>query len=220
MKHFCKIELPVSVMFITASIILATNSYSDTLTWNANREVDLAGYNLYYGPSSQDYHFVVDVENVTSYDLKNLNLNEGVTYFMALTVYDAAGNESDLSEELVFFAEDEIPEDVDNCPEIYNPDQDDTCPPGGNGIGDACECEGNFNCDRDVDGADSVFFKTDFGRSSFNNPCSSIEPCTGDFDCDGDVDGLDGRLFKADFGRASFNNPCPVCEEGMVWCSY
>jgi hypothetical protein len=32
-------------------------------------------------------------------------------------------------------------------------------------------CEGNFDCDQDVDGADAAVFKLDFGRSSFNNPC-------------------------------------------------
>ena len=219
MKRFCKIQLKVTVMFIAVSIVLTSSSYGDMLVWSANREVDLAGYNLYYGSASQNYHFVVTVGNVTNYDLKNLHLNEGVTYYIALTVYDTAGNESDFSEELTYFAEDEIPGDVDNCPEIYNPDQEDTCPPGGNGIGDACECEGDFYCDGDVDGVDVRFFKTDFGRSSFNNPCSALDPCTGDFDCDRDVDGLDGMLFKADFGRSSFNNPCPICTVGE-WCVY
>jgi hypothetical protein len=40
-----------------------------------------------------------------------------------------------------------------------------------NGIGDVCECEGDFDCDGDVDGTDAAFFKTDFGRSVFSIPC-------------------------------------------------
>jgi len=32
-------------------------------------------------------------------------------------------------------------------------------------------CEGNFDCDGDVDGTDAAVFKTDFGRSAFKNPC-------------------------------------------------
>jgi hypothetical protein len=49
--------------------------------------------------------------------------------------------------------------------------QEDIYPPGGNGIGDACDCEGNFNCDQNVDGLDAAKFKEDFGRSSIFNPC-------------------------------------------------
>lgn len=73
-------------------------------------------------------------------------------------------------------------------------------------------CEGNFDCDEDVDGLDAGLFKIDFGRSFSNNPCMSEPNCSGDFDCDGDCDGTDAAKFKDDFGRSNFNNPCPVCE--------
>ena len=43
---------------------------------------------------------------------------------------------------------------------------EDNYPPDGNGIGDACECEGDFDCDRDSDGSDASTFKEDFGRST------------------------------------------------------
>ncbi|MCK5011772.1 MAG: sulfatase-like hydrolase/transferase, partial [Deltaproteobacteria bacterium] len=45
---------------------------------------------------------------------------------------------------------DGIPDNDDNCPYVFNPNQKDTYPPGGNGIGDACDCEGDFNCDGNV----------------------------------------------------------------------
>ena len=35
----------------------------------------------------------------------------------------------------------------DNCLTTPNTSQEDTFPPGGNGVGDACECEGDLNCD-------------------------------------------------------------------------
>ena len=76
---------------------------------------------------------------------------------------------------------------------ICSQDQDDTMPPQGNGIGDLCDCEGNFDCDSDVDGSDARLFKLDFGRSTFLNPCNQASPCNGDFDCDSDVDGTDAR---------------------------
>ncbi len=37
-------------------------------------------------------------------------------------------------------------------------------------------CEGNFDYDDDQDGSDAFTFKTDFGRSSFGNPCPP-SPC-------------------------------------------
>ena len=107
----------------------------------------------------------------------------------------------------------------DNCLTIPNPGQEDTYPPQANGIGDACDCEGNFACDSDVDGTDASIFKLYFGRSAFDNPCTPSEPCRGDFSCDGDVDGSDASLFKADFGRSGTNSPCPVCVVGD-WCQY
>ena len=97
--------------------------------------------------------------------------------------------------------------------------QEDSYPPAGNNVGDACDCEGNFDCDFDVDGSDAQFFKTDFGRSPFFNPCTDSNSCNGDFDCDVDVDGTDARVFKDDFGRSGFKNPCPSCIVG-TWCTY
>ena len=108
----------------------------------------------------------------------------------------------------------------DNCPLHYNPNQEDDLPsPDGNGIPDACDCEGNFACDGDCDGTDAGQFKLDFGRSAFDYPCINESQCHGDFDCDGDVDGTDAALFKRDFGRSGFNNPCPSCIQGD-WCMY
>jgi len=111
---------------------------------------------------------------------------------------------------------------VDNCPTVANPGQEDTYPPQGNGIGDACDCEGNFNCSEDqtVDGTDVVLFRADYGRNRVINPCTALHPCNGDFLCDGDVDGYDVVLFKSDFGRSSHNNPCPVCAGTGPWCNY
>jgi len=114
---------------------------------------------------------------------------------------------------------DGIPSSIDNCPNIPNTDQLDSYPPQGNGIGDACECKGDFSCDGDVDGSDASTFKVDFGRSIIVHPCIAGDACNGDFSCDGDVDGTDASLFKADFGRSSMQNSCPACVQGE-WCMY
>ena len=38
-------------------------------------------------------------------------------------------------------------------------------------------CEGNFDCDVDVDGTDAFEFKVDFGRSKILNPCPYLDDC-------------------------------------------
>jgi len=108
---------------------------------------------------------------------------------------------------------------LDNCPEDYNPSQLDTYPTQGNGIGDACDCECDFDCSGGVDAIDVTAFLTDFGRSTFNNPCTNASPCNGDSNCDVNVDALDVDKFLEDFGRSQFFNPCPDCVAGD-WCVY
>ena len=81
----------------------------------------------------------------------------------------------------------------DNCPYHYNPNQEDSYPPGGgNGCGDACECEGDLDADGDVDGDDVFAFK----KGSF------------DLDGDGDVDGDDAMIFKKDYRRLDCPTNC------------
>jgi hypothetical protein len=108
----------------------------------------------------------------------------------------------------------------DNCPDVPNPDQKDTYPPQGNGIGNFCDCEGDFNCDGSINALDFKIFLKDFEqRTRRYNPCTNENPCNGDFDCDGDVDEADRTLFQSDFGRGQYNNPCPDCAAGD-WCTY
>jgi hypothetical protein len=116
---------------------------------------------------------------------------------------------------------DGVPDASDNCLTLYNPAQNDNYPPGGNGCGDACECEGNFQGnDVDCDGSDAAIFKVDFGRSTMmGRPCTALDPCNGDFACNGNVDGTDAARFKVDFGRNGFSNPCPSCTT-TPWCNY
>jgi hypothetical protein len=98
--------------------------------------------------------------------------------------------------------------------------QADNYPPDGNGIGDACDCEADFDCDvpgADVDAINVEQFLWDFGRSLFNDPCTDLRPCFGDFTCDSDVDADDVPKLLEDFGRSLYENPCPappVCVVG------
>jgi len=84
----------------------------------------------------------------------------------------------------------------DNCPGNYNPAQEDSYPPQGNSIGDACDCEGDFTCDGDVDVQMLQLSSQTFGRSKILDPCTTGDPCNGDFLCDSDADGADASRFN------------------------
>jgi hypothetical protein len=75
----------------------AEAAYLD-LAWDPNKEPDLAGYRVYYGTESRRYDHAVDVKKVTTYRLEGLL--DGVTYYIAVTAYDKADNESDYSDEV------------------------------------------------------------------------------------------------------------------------
>ena len=109
---------------------------------------------------------------------------------------------------------DEYLDICDNCPENYNPLQEDSYPPGGNNCGDVCECEGNFDGDHDQDNTDFTIFLQDHERTD----CTDENPCNGDFDCDGDVGDDDLTIFLTDFGRSAYMNPCPSCVT-VPWCA-
>jgi hypothetical protein len=107
----------------------------------------------------------------------------------------------------------------DNCPSIHNPGQEDTYPPQGNAIGDACDCEADFDCNGNVDGVDVSTLLADFGRSAMSDPCTSENQCSGDFDCNGSVDAEDLNIFLEDFGRSLYYESCPACQV-VDWCVY
>ncbi|MCK8603055.1 fibronectin type III domain-containing protein [Desulfoferrobacter suflitae] len=69
-----------------------------TLAWDANDDANVAGYKLYYGNSSQQYQFSVDVGNVTTYSIENLP--DGEKFYFAATAYDYSSHESDFSQEV------------------------------------------------------------------------------------------------------------------------
>ncbi|MBW2146538.1 MAG: beta-propeller fold lactonase family protein [Deltaproteobacteria bacterium] len=74
------------------------------LDWNAGGESDLAGYRIFFGTASGRYDaqgspVSITDSAATSFTLENLENN--VDYFLVLTAVDQAGNESQLSEEIV-----------------------------------------------------------------------------------------------------------------------
>ncbi len=87
-----------SVATAALSLPLAAAGATFTLQWDPNTEPDLTGYKLYYGTASRTYSSNIDVGNVTTYQLSSLQ--DGVTYFFAVTARDQDGNESTYSNEV------------------------------------------------------------------------------------------------------------------------
>lgn len=87
-------------VWIIIFVLIASFAHADdvTLAWDANIEPDLAGYKLYWGLSSGNYEWNVDVGNVTEYTIKTIP--PWVLVFYAATAYDTDGNESDYSNEV------------------------------------------------------------------------------------------------------------------------
>jgi hypothetical protein len=81
--------------------LLSPGGFAATfLVWNSNPEADLAGYKVYSGTRSRQYTAVVDVGDVTQYELTNLLA--GTTNFFSVTAYNAEGLESALSPEVSY----------------------------------------------------------------------------------------------------------------------
>jgi hypothetical protein len=66
-----------------------------TLAWDANPELDVAGYRLQYGTPPGNYSVIRDVGKVTSYQVPSLLA--GQTYRFRVTCYNTSGLESDPS---------------------------------------------------------------------------------------------------------------------------
>lgn len=83
-------------------VIENINQFPDTgkmvVTWHSNTEPDLAGYKVYYGNESRNYTNVIDVGNVTEKLVTGLKFY--VPWYVAVTAYDTANNESSFSQEV------------------------------------------------------------------------------------------------------------------------
>ncbi len=75
-----------------------------SLSWDSPSSVTdgaplpgLAGFLIYFGTSSQQYENVIDAGNARTYAV---TLAPG-TYYFTITAYDASGNETEFSDEIV-----------------------------------------------------------------------------------------------------------------------
>lgn len=97
---FKKLSTSILVTLIFISISNFAYSFQLTLAWDPNNESNIAGYKTHYGTISKNYTFSADVGLYESVTISGLKL--GVTYYFAVTAYDADGNESNFSTEIAY----------------------------------------------------------------------------------------------------------------------
>ena len=99
----------IDVNFAIDSVeVIYIKSMMDTLrgkavkiSWKPNTEPDLAGYKLYYGNQSRSYIFVRD--DIGTDTLAVVRPDYFKEWYIAVTAYDTAGNESGYSNEVSFY---------------------------------------------------------------------------------------------------------------------
>ena len=85
---------------VPRGVISITGDERIYLQWYPNSEKDLAGYNVYRGYSAVGYFDLI--ETVSTEYFVDYYVTNGVTYYYAVSAFDEAGNESDLSPDLVY----------------------------------------------------------------------------------------------------------------------
>jgi Fibronectin type III domain len=89
-------------VFLPASAVGGTQTQSVTLAWNRSTNVDVVGYDIYYGEASGIYTNKISVGNVTT--LTVAGLQDGSTYYFAATAVNSLGVESGFSNQATYSA--------------------------------------------------------------------------------------------------------------------
>lgn len=83
------------VCMLIAQSVMAANV---KLKWDASVSPNITGYKVYVGTATRTYNQPIVIGNVTTYTVKDLA--DG-TYYFSVTAFDAQGNESAFSNEVV-----------------------------------------------------------------------------------------------------------------------
>lgn len=97
-----------SLLLFIAFCATALADQSVTLAWDPNPEPDVSSYLIHYGNESRNYQWITNVGNVTTATV--YGLQEGKTYYFAVTATNTSGIGSDYSNEVT----NAIPADLTN----------------------------------------------------------------------------------------------------------
>ncbi|MGV3533556.1 MAG: fibronectin type III domain-containing protein, partial [Chthoniobacteraceae bacterium] len=111
-RALCLVCVFAVAFFSTA--VRAESSQSVTLEWDSSPDADVTGYRLWYGTSAGSYQHSVEVGKTTSASIPNLA--DAQTYFIVVTALNAAGLESEPSNEVSFTTNAPTPTPVDPTP--------------------------------------------------------------------------------------------------------
>lgn len=75
------------------------------LTWNENKEQDLAGYHVYRSPKAGGVHERLTVKPLNRTTFSDETVKQGATYYYSVTAIDRSGNESARSKEKKTYTE-------------------------------------------------------------------------------------------------------------------
>ena len=92
--------MAVATLLLLFSCSLARAVQSVTLAWNASPSAGVTGYKVYYGTVAGSPSTSVNVGNVTTATVSNLN--DATTYFFSVAAYNSAGVESQRSSEISY----------------------------------------------------------------------------------------------------------------------
>ena len=84
--HLCLFLFLILSSLIFMQLVNTAHAGQVTLAWNKNAEENVVGYNVYYGTSSRNYDFVLDVGDTTTVTISDIP--NGFTYYFAVTAYD------------------------------------------------------------------------------------------------------------------------------------
>lgn len=87
-------------VYVLLLVALRASAESVTIAWTPSNSQQVAGFKIYYGPSSRVYTNALTVGDTSR--LVVPGLVAGNKYFLAVTSCDAAGAESTFSEEIVY----------------------------------------------------------------------------------------------------------------------